>query len=248
MSNLWSDRTQSELPEIEVSENGFQPADDPVERSGAAQDAASSGSRKGRGPSDVLGCDRTVLVRAVKVLKVVAVATAATIAFALIPGAQASGNWNANEAKSASLLNGLRASKGLWQLADQAALDRIAKQHAEEMAQKNEIFHYYDIGSRADAAGVHWTWIGENVGVGPDVTAVHNAFVASPGHYQNMVYAPYNVVGVGVAVGTDGSVFVAHEFATVSAPAAAPAAPVVKSAPAAAATATPVAHRAARSS
>src|SRR5437899_2812602 len=108
MSNLWSDTTQIELPEIEISHNGFQPADDPVERSGAAQDAASSGSLQGRGPSEVLGCDRTVILRAVKILKVVAVATAATIAFALVPGAQASGNWDANEAKSASLLNGVR--------------------------------------------------------------------------------------------------------------------------------------------
>jgi len=135
--------------------------------------------------------------------------------------------------QSLALVNQTRAANGMHALAENAALDKIAQQHAAAMVAQNQIFHYYDIGNRADAAGVNWTDIGENVGVGPSVGDVQQAFMQSPGHKANILYAPYNVIGVAVAVGKDGSVFVAHEFATVgsSAPAAAPAAPVVHTAP-----------------
>jgi hypothetical protein len=130
--------------------------------------------------------------------------------------------------QSLALLNQTRAANGLHALSENAALDKIAQQHAAEMVSKNEIFHYYDIGNRVDAAGVHWNYVGENVGVGPTVSDVHQAFMQSPEHKQNILYGNYNLIGVGVAVGSDGSVFVAHEFAGVtSAPAAAPAAPAV---------------------
>jgi hypothetical protein len=127
--------------------------------------------------------------------------------------------------QSLALVNQTRAANGLHALSENAALDKIAQQHAAEMVSKNEIFHYYDIGNRVDAAGVHWNYVGENVGVGPTVSDVHQAFMQSPEHKQNILYGNYNLIGVGVAVASDGSVFVAHEFAgvTSSAPAAAPA-------------------------
>jgi hypothetical protein len=115
--------------------------------------------------------------------------------------------------QSLALVNSTRAAHGLGNLAGNAGLNRIAQQHANEMAAKNEIYHYFDIGARADAAGVHWQQIGENVGVGANVQTVHDAFMQSAGHRANVLYAAYNVIGVGIAVAGDGSVFVAHEFA-----------------------------------
>jgi hypothetical protein len=143
----------------------------------------------------------------------------AFLCFAVAPLGHADGSL---DSQSLALVNSTRASNGLQALHENAALDRIAAQHAAEMVARNEIFHYYDIGSRADAAGVRWTYIGENVGVGPDVKSVHEAFMQSPGHRQNVLFPDYNQIGVGVAVAKDGSVFVAHEFADV--PAVAPAA------------------------
>ncbi len=127
--------------------------------------------------------------------------------------------------ESRGLVNTTRANNGMHALSPQAALDQMAQKHAEEMAARDAIFHYYDVGERADAAGVNWTEIGENVGVGPTVKDVHTAFMNSSGHRANVLHSSYNVIGVGTALGKDGSVFVAHEFATVasSAPAGKPA-------------------------
>ena len=38
------------------------------------------------------------------------------------------------------------------------------------------------------------------VGYGPGVQIVHNAFVASPHHYENLVEPSYNLIGIGVTV------------------------------------------------
>lgn len=174
-----------------------------------------------------LGCRRDS-----KLVRIVIAAAVALFILSIAPRGHADTSMNS---QSLALVNQTRAANGLRALSENAALDRIAAQHAAEMVAKNEIFHYYDIGNRADAAGVHWTYIGENVGVGPDVKSVHNAFMASPGHRQNVLYGAYNLIGVGTAVAKDGSVFVAHEFATVSssapAPAAAPAVHHTASAP-----------------
>ena len=177
-----------------------------------------------RRPTSSHGADQVALVRRrdSKLFRVVIAGVVAMFVVAIAPRGHADTSLNS---QSLALVNSTRASNGLHPLSENAALDRIAAQHAAEMVAKNEIFHYYDIGNRADAAGVNWTYIGENVGVGPDVTTVHNAFMQSPGHRENILFAAYNQIGVAVAVAKDGSVFVAHEFATVgsSAPAAAPA-------------------------
>ncbi len=162
-----------------------------------------------------------------RIIRILVAAIAAILCMAIAQSGHAA---TSLESQSLGLVNQARAANGLSALHTNAALDQIATQHAAEMVQRNEIFHYMDIGNRADAAGVHWTDIGENVGVGPSVQDVQNAFMQSPGHRQNILYAPYNLIGVGVAVAKDGSVFVAHEFATVPA----------TSAPAPAAESTPV--------
>ena len=59
---------------------------------------------------------------------------------------------------------------------------------------------------------MNWQWIGENVGVGPDAQSIHDGFMASPGHHENIVYRDYNVLGVGAAVGKDGSIFISQVY------------------------------------
>ncbi|MEX0875770.1 MAG: CAP domain-containing protein [Actinomycetota bacterium] len=145
--------------------------------------------------------------------KASALVIAVAVSFALAPNVQASGA--ADEAKSRDLVNQARSAAGLPTLAGNSGLDSIARAQAARMAERDAIYHNPNLKEDADAAGVNWKWIGENVGVGADIQAVHDAFMASPGHHQNIVYRDYNVIGVGVAVGSDGSVFVAHAFANV---------------------------------
>ncbi len=143
------------------------------------------------------------------------------IATVLVAGAFAlfAGPLHADAASDAaavkSLVNGERASAGLGSLAGSGGLDQVARAQAQRMADRDAIYHNPNLGSDADAAGVNWTLIGENVGVGEDVNSVHDAFMASPGHKANIVHRDYTVIGTGVAIGKDGSVFVAQVFARV---------------------------------
>ena len=56
-----------------------------------------------------------------------------------------------------------------------------------------------------------WTWA-ENVGRGWSVDGLHHAFMNSSFHSSNILNSSYNYVGVGVAYGWDGRVYVAQVF------------------------------------
>lgn len=131
------------------------------------------------------------------------------------PGLSAQTNASADEAASTAAINAARTDAGVAALARDAALDSVARTHAGRMADADAIFHNPNVKPEADAAGVAWQWIGENVGVGPSVEDVHGGFIHSDGHRANLLYADYNVVGAGVAYGPDGSTFVVHVFAYV---------------------------------
>jgi hypothetical protein len=181
-----------------------------------------------------------------RLIRGIAVSGAFATVFALAPGLHAQ---TSPAATSRSLLNSARASAGLKPLGDDSRLDAIAQAQAQRMADRDAIYHNPNLKSDADAAGVNWETIGENVGVGPDASSVHQAFMASPGHRQNILYGDYTVVGIGYAVGKDGSVFIAQDYAGLAASTPPPAPrPVVESAapaPVAAAPAVSSVHAAA---
>lgn len=71
-----------------------------------------------------------------------------------------------------------------------------AQQWADKLASENRLYH-----SRlADGISVKWCSIGENVGYGPSVQAIEDAYMDSPGHKANIVSTKWNGVGVGYAV------------------------------------------------
>lgn len=119
-------------------------------------------------------------------------------------------------------INGLRAARGLPRLAVHPELTAVARSWAAAMAKVDRISHNprLDTLVRAD-----WQKLGENVGVGATVGDLHDAFVASPTHYRNLVEARYRWVGVGVVVGRGGALFTAHQFMQLRPGAATPAAP-----------------------
>ena len=120
--------------------------------------------------------------------------------------------------------NGLRGSLGLGGLNTNGALVAKAQQWAEQMAAVGAISH----SNLSDGAPEEWTRLGENVGSGPSVEAIHNALVASPDHYKNLTDPGFRYVGVGV-VNANGTFYVSEVFMesasqpapTTSAPAAA---------------------------
>ncbi len=57
-----------------------------------------------------------------------------------------------------------------------------------------------------------WLLAGENVGEGSSSSAIYNAFLASPHHYQNIVNANWQVTAVGAYRDANGILWIAQEF------------------------------------
>lgn len=160
------------------------------------------------------------------------------------PGASAAsgGSTASMESEFVSRLNSLRSSKGLPPVRVDAELTAIGRRWAGKMAQDGRISHNANYPNEVQQ---NWVKLGENVGTGPDVKAVHDAFVASQTHYKNMVDGAFTRIGVGVVIGPNGAIYTAHQFMrlasddstggaapTVNAPAPSPAKSKAKAAPA----------------
>jgi uncharacterized protein YkwD len=106
----------------------------------------------------------------------------------------------------AGMVNQLRASNGESGL--QMAYDASAKAQslAQSMADQHQIFHSSNLASGIDGG---WTAIAENVAVAPTVAQANATLENSPEHRANLL-GPYNQVGIGIAQGTDGQVYVAE--------------------------------------
>jgi uncharacterized protein YkwD len=103
--------------------------------------------------------------------------------------------------------NASRAAVGAGALSPNAALTAYAVQHAATMAESGNL-HHSDISVLVGA----WSTVGENVGVGPSVGAIHAALLASPGHYRNLADAGFTHVGIGVYTDAGGRTWTAHVF------------------------------------
>ncbi len=113
------------------------------------------------------------------------------------------------EAEFVSALNASRGGLGGFAaLVRTSDLDQIAARHAAEMAARGAIFHNADLGRQVQ----NWQALGENVGVGPDVATLHQAFLDSPAHRANILDARYGDVGIGVATTGDGHLWVVEVF------------------------------------
>ena len=145
---------------------------------------------------------RSGRVRALAVAAVLAIAVGATPS-----PAQADPAFDAGV--SAAMLNDTRAAHGLHGLVPDAELQRIANRQANAMADSGAVWHTSNLGSQLSWGW--WAW-SENVGYGPSAGWVHDAFMNSWGHSSNVLNPSYNYVGVGVAYGWDGNVYIAHVF------------------------------------
>jgi cysteine-rich secretory family protein len=116
-----------------------------------------------------------------------------------------------------------------------------------QIAQSNTLAHNGALPNQVSG----WETLGENVGDGPSVDSLEQAFEASPHHYENMVDARFRTIGVGVVEDGNGLMWVTEDYeqplAVVAAPtpvapdaipgAASPLVPVSSAPPAAAAAA-----------
>jgi hypothetical protein len=136
------------------------------------------------------------------------------------------------EGEFLSKINATRAANGLGSLKVDGGLQSHARAHTQDMIDAGEIFHSSS-GELSSAGGKGWDKIGENVGRGQSTTSLHEAFMKSSGHKDNIL-GDYNYVGIGTG-SSDGYLYVTVVFmkkGTASSPTTTTAPPTTTTAPA----------------
>ena len=137
----------------------------------------------------------------------VLVSIALAVSMSLFATEAAWADAGSDEATFVSLINASRAASGMGALVMDPSLSDIARGHSSQMATAGNIFHTADL---AHATPGGWQTLGENVGMGPRVDTLHEAFMQSPGHRANVLGA-YDKVGIGIVYGGD-TIFVTELF------------------------------------
>lgn len=100
-------------------------------------------------------------------------------------------------------------------------LAEVARLHSEEMAREGFFGHEGMDGSqpsnRVSRAGIQWRSTGENIAKCRDVAEAEAIFMDEPkfrqNHRGNILNAAYTHIGVGIARGPDGTLYITQEFA-----------------------------------
>ena len=107
----------------------------------------------------------------------------------------------------ARLINAARSSTGDLRLDPE--LSKVAKVHTRDMVRSNSLHHSTSTELRRRVT--NWSSLGENVGVGSTVTSLHEAFMNSTAHRDNILHSTFRHVGVGV-IKDDGRMWVTVIF------------------------------------
>jgi uncharacterized protein YkwD len=112
-------------------------------------------------------------------------------------------------------INQARRSQGLAPLRWDESLATAARRHAEVMAEHRSAQHGFQgepsLSARVKQAGVHFTWLSENVIQGPSPQFIHAQFMKSPPHRANILDRDMDSIGVGV-VEQGGQLFAVEDF------------------------------------
>jgi hypothetical protein len=133
---------------------------------------------------------------------VLALAIALLGSLVVVPSAQAA----PGDTMVASV-NASRQAAGLAPYAVRADLVAVALGQAQRMAAANRLYHNPNLATDVK----NYAWAGENVGYGPDLVTLHQAFMNSPAHRANILSARFTEVGIAV-VAKDGVLWVAEVF------------------------------------
>ena len=110
-----------------------------------------------------------------------------------------------------------RLSRGLQPVQRDPVLAQAAAFHARQMADHGDISHEFpgepDLAARASNAGVRFSLVAENVAVAPEPTVIHDMWMKSEGHRENLLEPHVNVAGISVVV-RDGQFYAVEDFAS----------------------------------
>jgi uncharacterized protein YkwD len=108
-----------------------------------------------------------------------------------------------------------RAAHGLHPLEWDTSLASAAREHAQRMAQRNQLSHQFPgeapMQDRARQAGARFSLIAENVAEGPSVIGLHTQWMNSPPHRANLLDPDLNSVGIAI-VQSGNTLFAVEDF------------------------------------
>ncbi|HET8922150.1 MAG TPA: CAP domain-containing protein [Candidatus Acidoferrum sp.] len=122
---------------------------------------------------------------------------------------------NDSERELFESLNHERAAQSLSALKWDDALFKAARQHALLMLNQNNLEHQLpsepNLAERLVAAGARFSFIAENIAVGPNPHTIHDGWMNSPGHRKNILNRRVTAVGIAVVRGNNG-LFAVEDF------------------------------------
>ncbi|MEA2498272.1 MAG: hypothetical protein QOH26_677 [Actinomycetota bacterium] len=102
-----------------------------------------------------------------------------------------------SESGFAQKINEVRRAAGRGALRLDPELSRAARYHTWQMAHKDVLYH--TPADRLKRRVTNWVVLGENVGVGGSVQSLHDAFMNSPAHKDNIMLPGFTYVGIGAS-------------------------------------------------
>src|SRR5689334_2935872 len=125
---------------------------------------------------------------------------------------------SAEEKQLLDLVNQERAKAGAGRLEWNDRLAQAALKHSRLLEENQDLSHQFagepGLQERVGATGLRFNAVAENVAEAPDVAAIHNGLMHSPGHRANILNPDYNAVGISI-VERGGQLFVTQDFAHV---------------------------------
>lgn len=113
-------------------------------------------------------------------------------------------------------VNRERAAHGLRPLVLDSQLSGVAEEHASDMAQRRYFSHTSRTGSspfdRMRAAGVSFTYAGENIAMAPNEVVADAALFKSLPHRANTLSESYTRVGIAVVRDEQGNLLFVEDF------------------------------------
>jgi len=139
-----------------------------------------------------------------------------TAAISKAPGEDARDVAGEPRAALYALVNAARESERVAPLSRDPRLETLAQEHAEAMRRAHKTAHDTgdgDLNQRLERAGLELS-AGENVAHAGSAALAQRALWASPSHRENLLFHGFNLLGIGVAPDSDGTLWVCQVFAS----------------------------------
>lgn len=110
-----------------------------------------------------------------------------------------------SEKRMFELVNQERVKVGVAPLLWDEKQAEVGRKHSEDMFKRGYFSHYSpqgkDVGDRLEAAGIKYSFAGENLALAPDVSRAHTGLMNSEGHRRNILDPAFKKLGIGAIDG-----------------------------------------------